>query len=323
MMFNTYSLIGQESYPMTFWITEESSRKPISGANVMIKELGYQKELSDDTNGKASFPKVPIGEIHYIISAENYTGEDGTFNITKEIKSNSLEIQLSKKPSMEESGIMKLIDGEVVDERNQDVEGAVIELRIGKIEKRDTTDFSGAFSIEINMNELQYNDQKFKLEVKKGDCMYENEFLIPENNYVFESISLYPLGLGPIKQVPYVTGITLGITFLATGLIMNAEWREDYAIYKNIRFASDPVYDDLSRNELKSRIDRNRAISIGFLAAGSTAIITSIYFYLRAKKKRLNQRTCQRPKILPILDSNGLYASNISNPLQVGFQLSF
>ena len=189
LIFNSFPMMGQESYPMVFFVSDESSGERIFGANVMIKELGYQKETSD-TNGKVSFSKVPVGEIHYIVSAENYVGEDGTFNITSEVKSNTLNIKLRKKPSKEESAKMILVDGEVVDDKNQDVKNAEVELKVGNVVKKATTDVSGNFSVEINLDEVRYNDPDFNLEVSKGVCKHREQFLVPQNNYVYKKVIL-------------------------------------------------------------------------------------------------------------------------------------
>ncbi len=176
--------ISQVYYPFSVQIVDNKSGTPIKNASIAIKELGYQFELTG-ADGKVYFSDVPVGEIHYIVTCEGFNGLDGTFNITSEVKSNTLRLELAKTPTQK---TMFLLTGEVVNTEGRDVNGATVELRAGKLVKSVKTDQSGNFFIEIDLNEIQYQVDEFLLEVTKNDCKLKDEITIPKNNNLYKEI---------------------------------------------------------------------------------------------------------------------------------------
>ncbi|MBK8968373.1 MAG: carboxypeptidase regulatory-like domain-containing protein [Lewinellaceae bacterium] len=149
---------------LAIFVSEDETSKPVAGASVIIKEAGWAAKTTG-SDGKAFFDKsMPIGEIHYIISKEGYQGVEGTFNITTEEKSNTLKIKLSK---FRDDRI--LITGEVVDDNDKDLEGAIIEVKVADIIKTSKTDPSGNYKIELTLNRTQYDVNTLKLEAKCGN----------------------------------------------------------------------------------------------------------------------------------------------------------
>jgi hypothetical protein len=169
---------------MGFQIVDLNSR-PIKNVRVSIKELGYQTQVSG-SDGKVYFENVPVGGIHYFVSADGYNGIDGTFNITTKTEDNNLRIKLAKIPVKEDNII--LISGEVVNRSGKDISMAEVEVRAGNANRKVKTDESGSFNIEFNLDAIKYNVTEFILEVSKGDCKEKETFAIPQNNYLYKEI---------------------------------------------------------------------------------------------------------------------------------------
>lgn len=158
---NCYS---QSFSSLAVFISDEETGNPISSASIIVKEAGWATKTTG-SDGKAFFDKsMPIGEIHYIVSKEGYQGLEGTFNITTEEKSNSLKIKLSK---FRDDRL--LITGEVVDDNDRDLEGAVVEVKVADIIRTAKTDASGNYKIELTLNRTQYDVSTLKLEAKCGN----------------------------------------------------------------------------------------------------------------------------------------------------------
>ena len=152
---------SQSNSSLVAFVTDKDSGLPISSASVIIKEAGWATKTTGN-DGKAFFDKsMPIGEIHYIISKEGYQGIEGAFNITTEEKSNTLNIKLSKFRDD-----MLLITGEVVDENDRDLEGALVEVKVADIVRTAKTDASGNYKIELALNKSKYDVSTLKLEAK-------------------------------------------------------------------------------------------------------------------------------------------------------------
>lgn len=153
--------LAQTFSSLAIFVYEDETDKPIAGASIIIKEAGWASKTTGN-DGRAFFDKsMPIGEIHYIVSKEGYQGVEGTFNITTEEKSNSLKIKLSK---FRDDRL--LITGEVVDENDKDLEGAIVEVKVADIVRTAKTDASGNYKIELILNKTQYDVNTLKLEAK-------------------------------------------------------------------------------------------------------------------------------------------------------------
>ncbi len=177
---------AQVYHPLTVYVEDSKTKKPLKGATIAIKELGFQAKTSGG-DGKVFFQDAPVGEIHYFITCDGYSGEEGTFNISSEAKDNTLKLSLLP---MSMSSAMVLVSGEVVDMDGMDVEGATVELVAGNVTRTSTTNRSGSFSIELNLDEVTYNVTEFRLEVTKGDCKEKTSFVIPKNNYIYKEIKI-------------------------------------------------------------------------------------------------------------------------------------
>lgn len=152
---------SQSFASLVAFVTDKDSGLPISNASIIVKEAGWSSKTTG-SDGKAFFDKsMPIGEIHYIVSKEGYQGQEGTFNITTEEKSNTLNIKLTK---FQDDRV--LITGEVVDENERDLAGATVEVKIADIVKTTKTDQSGNYSIELTLNRTKYDVNSIKLEAK-------------------------------------------------------------------------------------------------------------------------------------------------------------
>ncbi|MEO0686106.1 MAG: carboxypeptidase-like regulatory domain-containing protein [Cyanobacteria bacterium J06649_11] len=176
----------QDNYfPVTFFVINSESNAPLEGASIAVKEIGYQSKTTG-YDGKAVFESVPEGEINYLVTLEGHQGVEGIFNITSEIKSNTVSIKLLKIPSPQAS--MILVSGEVLDKNGREIHGADVELRLGRILKNTTTDDSGNFSVEINLDDLIYQDDDIDVEVDHQGCITKDKILLPKRNYIHRSI---------------------------------------------------------------------------------------------------------------------------------------
>ena len=132
---------SQSFSSLVAFVTDKDSGLPISNASIVVKEAGWSSKTTG-SDGKAFFDKsMPIGEIRYIVSKDGYQGIEGTFNITTVVKSNTLNIKLSK---FRDDRL--LITGEVVDEDERDLQGAIVEVKVANIVRTATTDASGNYN---------------------------------------------------------------------------------------------------------------------------------------------------------------------------------
>lgn len=178
-------LNSQSYYPVSFLVIDATDQLPINNASIAIKEIGYQSKISGE-DGKLYFSNIPEGEIHFFVTKEGYSGIDGTMNVTSEVKSNTLRVLLSKIPS--ESNAMFLFSGELVDESNNDIPNADIEVRIGRKVIAQKTDNSGNFNIEINLSEIKYNVNELIVEAKFKGCTVKETIPIPKSNYLYKEL---------------------------------------------------------------------------------------------------------------------------------------
>lgn len=188
-LFLSISVTAQDSYPVSFLLTDSETGEPIEDADLAIKEIGYQSRSSNN-RGTIYFDLVPIGEIHYIITKDGYVGADGVFNVTSIPKDNTLRVSLSKIPNSSSNSI--LVSGEVFDSNGKEIPGAEIELRAGRVLKRSKADDSGNYFVEFNLDELKYGINEFQLEVSTDTdgCKKRERFPIPKNNYIFKEVIL-------------------------------------------------------------------------------------------------------------------------------------
>jgi hypothetical protein len=179
--------LAQSFSSLAIYVFEDETGGSVTGASVIIKEAGWATK-STGSDGKVFFDKsMPIGEIHYIISKEGYQGLEGTFNITTEEKSNSLKIKLSK---FRDDRL--LITGEVIDDNDKEIEGAIIEVKVADIIKTTKTDISGNYKIELTFNRTQYDVNTLKLEAKCNDGRGKNTETIEltRRNVIYKDIRL-------------------------------------------------------------------------------------------------------------------------------------
>jgi len=167
-------------------VEDSKTKKPLKSATIAIKELGFQAKATG-SDGKIFFQDTPVGEIHYFITCDGYSGEEGTFNISSKEDDNTLKLSLLP---ISMSSSMILVSGEVVDAEGIDIEGADVELVAGNVVKTSTTNRSGSFNIELNLDEVTYNVTEFRLEVTKGDCKEKTKFVIPKNNYIYKELKI-------------------------------------------------------------------------------------------------------------------------------------
>ncbi|MEZ5044086.1 MAG: hypothetical protein R2828_29605 [Saprospiraceae bacterium] len=184
----TYSglMNAQVYHSLTIYVEDSKTNKPLKGATIAIKELGFQAKATG-SDGKVFFQDTPVGEIHFFITCDGYSGEEGTFNISSKEDDNTLKLSLLP---ISLSNSMILVSGEVVDAEGIDIEGASVELVAGNVVKTNTTNRSGSFNIELNLDEVTYNITEFRLEVTKGDCKEKTKFAIPKNNYIYKEIKI-------------------------------------------------------------------------------------------------------------------------------------
>lgn len=178
--------IAQSFSSLAVLVTDNSSGGPISNAVVVIKEAGWVSKITG-TDGKVFFENsMPIGEVHYIISKEGYQGLQGAINITTETKSNTLHIKLSK-----QRGDKVLISGEITDESNRELSGAIIEARIADIYQSTTSDNSGNYRLELDLN-TEYDKSTLRLEAKCADrsSKVSTTVALTRNNVIYKDFKI-------------------------------------------------------------------------------------------------------------------------------------
>lgn len=169
-------------------VVEKQTGKPIANAAVMIKETGWTGK-STGIDGKVVFDKsMPVGEINYVVTRDGYQGLDGRFNITTEVKSNTLRLELAKTPMPESDKV--LIRGEVTDKNNLDIAGALVEVKIGNLIKTDTTDRSGNYLIELELSKTVYQENAVRIEVKDRGCKKVETVSLPRTNVINKDFQL-------------------------------------------------------------------------------------------------------------------------------------
>jgi|GEM_PF-4812435 len=178
--------LSQSFSSLAVFVSEQETGKPVPSASVIIKEAGWASKTTG-IDGKVFFDKsMPIGEIHYIVSKEGYQGIEGSLNITTEEKSNSLNIKLSK---FRDDRL--LITGEVVDENERDLEGAIVEVKVADIIKSMKTDAGGNYKIEININEIKFDPNVLKIEVKYNNGCKKSEIIdLTRKNVIYKDFKL-------------------------------------------------------------------------------------------------------------------------------------
>jgi hypothetical protein len=190
--------LSQSYSSLAVFVSEEETGKPVPSASVIVKEAGWASKTTG-SDGKAFFDKsMPVGEIHYIVSKEGFQGVEGAFNITTEEKSNSLNIKLSK---FRDDRL--LITGEVVDEEDRDLEGAIVEVKVADIVKTAKTDASGNYKIELTLNRTEYDVNTIKLEAKckNGSGKKTETIELTRRNVIYKDFKI-PCTAG---EVPIIT----------------------------------------------------------------------------------------------------------------------
>lgn len=180
--------LAQSYSSLIVLVVEKTTGKPIANAHLTIKETGWTPKFTA-SDGKVVFDKsVPVGEIYYVVSRDGYQGLDGRFNITTEVKSNTLRLELVKTPMPESDKV--LIRGEVTDKYKQDVAGAIVEVKIGNIIKLDTTDRSGNYLIELELSKSAYPENTVRIEAKYRGCKRVATVSLTRSNVVNHEIEL-------------------------------------------------------------------------------------------------------------------------------------
>jgi hypothetical protein len=180
--------VAQSYSSLAVLVVEKGTRKPISNASFTIKESGWTGKYTG-VDGKVMFDKsIPVGEIYYVVTRDGFQGVDGRFNITTEVKSNTLSIELTKTPLP--AGDKVLIRGEVTDKNNADVEGVLVEVKVADIIKTDTTDRSGNYFIEVELNKSSYQENMVRIEAKDRDCKKIETVYLPRTNVINKDFTL-------------------------------------------------------------------------------------------------------------------------------------
>lgn len=180
--------LSQSFSSLAVIVLEKATRKPISNANFSIKETGWTAKPTGN-DGKVNFDKsVPIGEITYVVTADGYQGVEARFNITTEVKSNTLAVELTKTPLP--AGDKVLIRGEITDKNNVDLEGALVEVKVGDIIKTATTDRSGNYFIEVELSKSAYQENTVRIEAKNRDCKKIESVNLPRTNVINKDFML-------------------------------------------------------------------------------------------------------------------------------------
>lgn len=158
-----FNCLSQSFSSLVVYVSDSENGKPVSAALISIKEAGWASKTTG-SDGKTFFENsMPLGEIHYIVIKEGYEGKEGSFNITTELKSNTINIKLSK---FRDDKI--LITGKVVNENERDMEGIIVEVRVADIFKKTQTDASGYYRIELNLS-TDYDKNTIIIEAKCSD----------------------------------------------------------------------------------------------------------------------------------------------------------
>jgi len=181
----TLQMAAQSYVPVAFIVSDFSTNKNVSGAQVSIRQAGWATK-STGTDGKVSFDNVPVGAINFIVTKDGYQLYEGEENVSAEVKSNTFRIPMTIIPTTKDK---ILVTGEVTDKEGRDVEGAWVEVKAANIIQNGLTDKSGNYSIEINLN-TGYTVSNLAIEAKKGDCKVKQNVDIPRGNVVSKDIKL-------------------------------------------------------------------------------------------------------------------------------------
>lgn len=180
--------IAQSFSSLVVLVVEKATGKPIVNAYCTIKEAGWTGK-NTGVDGKVVFDKsLPVGEITYVVTRDGFQGLDGRFNITTEVKSNTLRLELAKTPLPESDKV--LIRGEVTDKNKQDIAGAIVEVKIGNIIKSDTTDRSGNYLIELELSKSSYPENAVRIEIKDRSCKKVETVSLPRSNVINRDFEL-------------------------------------------------------------------------------------------------------------------------------------
>lgn len=176
--------LAQPFYSLSIYVFEDGEPgKPIAKAKVMIRQTGVSEPT--DVDGLAFFEgSMPEGRINYIVSKEGYQSKEGTFNISSEEKSNTEDVGLSRFRDD-----ILLIEGEVIDKDSNDIEGAIVEVKVADVIQKDTTDSSGNYSIQIG-TKSKFQVNSLSIEVKKNGCKGRESIMLPRSNIISKNFRL-------------------------------------------------------------------------------------------------------------------------------------
>ncbi|MBK8968364.1 MAG: carboxypeptidase regulatory-like domain-containing protein [Lewinellaceae bacterium] len=117
--------LGQEYVPVAFIVSDFTTNKNISGAQVSIRQAGWATK-STGSDGKVTFDNVPVGAIDFIVTKDGYQLYEQEQNISSDVRSNTFRIPLTAIPTSKDK---ILVTGEVTDKDGRDLEGVSSKLK--------------------------------------------------------------------------------------------------------------------------------------------------------------------------------------------------
>jgi hypothetical protein len=201
-------------------ILDKETKKPVSGAKVVIKETGWTGKQTG-ADGKVFFEKsVPVGAITYLVTKDGYLGGYGEMNITIIEKDNSLSIELTKSPEPSEDKL--LIRGTVTDKDEKDLEDATVEVSVGEITQTAYTDRNGNYKFIIPLTKNSFPETGVDLKAQyRGQCKKSERISIPKNNIIIKDFNLVCSPVG--YQTPGSSSGASGTSTTSPGVVLKKE----------------------------------------------------------------------------------------------------
>jgi hypothetical protein len=168
-------------------VLDKTGRTPVENAKVISRHSGFETQQTG-ADGVVTFRNIPVGEADYTIEKEGYKSEEVSFTASARREDNTFQVLLEK---ISQVANKLLISGKVEDERGRRIKGAVIDIVMGSFSKTCRSNDIGAYSAEIDMNEVKYNANTIQFSVSKNGCVINDNIPKPVENQIIKDIRLY------------------------------------------------------------------------------------------------------------------------------------
>jgi len=171
----------------------DNNGNDLKGANIQVSIIGQSFHALTDESGNYQIKidpelvrSVPSYKIE--VKKEGCSTYRNTENSPKqELVLKDIQLQCEKKEIKRRNLI---ITGAVLNQQGKTLNNASVLLRAGDIKKEVQTDYLGNYSINIVLEEYNYDIKSVRIEVKYNECTKNEIIDVPTGNTIYKDISL-------------------------------------------------------------------------------------------------------------------------------------